>query len=392
MKTCITLAAACAALPLFAQHPLFDRDIAVGDAVGGSGYVYIGQTARTKAHVAPVRILDGKPRAPAGEDIQTSLPAGEEVQVILATADKKHYLIKSKDGNVGWLSADAKPVTNGKAKRDFSRLQRLETLPEALRNAETDTATTGRFGTGNPGLDIRYNPARIRAVEPVQNPGGVWILLKGKFGSDETEYTFACQGGWHCGLISDAELKAHAADNNPDANAFQAKGRIDGSRFYFPGDGSIYTTNGVTDPDKTPCADDLMTYRLNTFTTHGTDGTTHRWPEAEAIPPACKPAYRHVGHEGVMEGDYPLYRTENRADREGGIIADVKSGETVTVVLAQTDAMNMLTTNYVLTDVTGHYLLIKKQDGTMGWLHYQQPGWSNAPFAPPVRGYEPVRD
>lgn len=318
------------AAPLWAGNALFTDALTIAEGKAGQPYLYVGQATHTTGKIA----LTEKPGA--GKVVAT-IPATDDALVLLATPDKKHYLVKTRFGTTGWVAADAAFAQSDEMLEDFgvTKMKALDKLPGELTSEEE----------GIPPFVIHYNPERIKAVKPEQSTEGVWKLLEGKFGKDDTVYLLECTRGLsadpHCGLLSEEDLKKRADTDGKGLGFIGTDKTFPGETLYFPGDGRIYAAGTLNSPH--PYA---VTALLK-------DNAVQE----------MAPMFHYVGLESVADKAFAI-----TAQAQGGdTLAEVKAGDAVTVLLrdglipAQNDS-----------DFR-EYLLVKTADGIIGWVTEENP-------------------
>lgn len=319
------------AAPLWAGNALFTDALTIAEGKAGQPYLYVGQATHTTGKIALTE------KAGAGKVVAT-IPATDDALVLLAPPDKKHYLVKTRFGTTGWVAADAAFAQSDDMLEDFtaSKMKVLENLPENLTSEEE----------GIPPFVIHYNPERIKPVKPEQSTEGVWKLLEGKFGADDTVYRLECTRGLsadpHCGLLSEEDLKKRADTDGKGLGFIGTDKTFPGETLYFPGDGRIYAAGQLNSAH--PYA---ATFFLK----------DNAIQEARSM-------FHYVGLESVAEKAFAL--ADSPQDGKN-TVAEVKAGDALTVLLRdglippQNDRD------------ARHYLLIKTSDGTIGWVTEEDP-------------------
>lgn len=348
MKKALSILAAASALPLFAQDALFNRDIVVQNGAPGQEYHYVDQQVATTREIHLTRGM-------GGDDVFLTLPAitqGDDLLIILASPDKQHYLVKSPFGIVGWMRADGTAAAQKQPHiphENIAALKKLENLPKTL----TDESES------IPPFVIYYNPDRIAPLTPAQSNEDVWALLEGKFGEDDTVYRLECTRGLsgdpHCGLLTQADIKKRADAEGKGMGLIGTDELIMGETFHFYGFGNIYAAGRLNSH---------YPYARLLGLSHTLPRYSHTYEQAHVFPVFAP--YEYVGLESVADADFALRARETGSD---DTIAQVKKGDALTVVLAKPkDCYCPPEAQCEPCGEFTHTLLVKTQDGTLGWV------------------------
>ncbi|PAT35680.1 hypothetical protein [Vandammella animalimorsus] len=331
MKKPMLLATLCAAaLPALAQQALFADAIApaAGGSTGKAPYLYVGQATTAKAPLA----LSSQPGK--GTPV-TTVPAQAPLTVLLATPDKAHYLVKTSLGLTGWIAADAQPAADSRDSEDFSQLKKLSPIPEGLKIE------------GLPPFALHYNPQRIQPLTPAaQSNEDSYVLLQGQFAANDRNYRLECGPGPsadpYCELLDAADLKQRA-------DGQLAAGRmLGGETFYFPGNGTLYSSTHINRHHQT-----FSKYRLKD------DGQLAEVAQA----------FYYVGLKSTALAPITL-----SSQPEGGEpVARIAKGDKLQVLLH--DAFRPRKE-----DDYRDFLLIQASDGSLGWLSVNHLGDEPAPI------------